>query len=99
MKMPRPSTLLKRNRKFIYQLAEKYRVRNPRVFGSIAAGTDTEESDIDILVDETPETTFFKLGGLQIELEERLGVKVDVCTPGDLPEKFRQDVINRAIAI
>lgn len=48
------------------------RARNPRIFGSVARGEDTHEIDLDLLVDPTPETTLFDLGGLQIDLEELL---------------------------
>jgi len=37
--------------------------------------------------------TLFDLGGLQIELEELLGVGVDLLTPGDLPPKFRDQIL------
>lgn len=51
--------------------------------------TDEDGSDLDLLVDPLPETTLFDLGGLQVELESRLGVPVDIRTPGDLPPQFR----------
>jgi len=38
----------------------------------------------------------FGLGGLQAELEELLGVSVDVLMPGDLPAKFRDPVLAEA---
>jgi hypothetical protein len=43
-----------------------------------------------------PGTTLFDLGGLQDELEELLGVPVDLLTPGDLPPRFRDLVIAEA---
>ena len=57
---------------------------------------DTDKSDLDILVDPLPHTTLFDLGGLQVELEQMLGVKVDVLTPLDLPIKVRADVLATA---
>lgn len=47
-------------------------------------------------MDPLPGTTLFDLGGLQIELEEMLGVPVDLLTPEDLPEKFRYQVLAQA---
>ena len=58
-------------------------------------GDDTEDSDLDLLVDTLPGTTLFDLGGLQDELEAALGVRVDVRTPGDLPERIRARVLER----
>jgi predicted nucleotidyltransferase len=55
-----------------------------------------EGSDLDILVDPLPGASLFDLGGLQVDLEELLGVPVDLVTPGDLPEKFRSQVLTEA---
>jgi len=46
-----------------------------------------------LLVDALPGATLFDLGGLQVELEELLGVPVDLLTLGDLPQKFRNQVL------
>ena len=46
--------------------------------------------------DALPGTTLFDLGGLQVELEELLGVQVDLLTPGDLPAKFWDQVLAEA---
>jgi uncharacterized protein len=51
---------------------------------------------LDLLVDVLPNTTLFDLGGLQIELEELLGVPVDLLTPGDLSPIFRDQVLAEA---
>ena len=59
-------------------------------------GSDTKESDLDILVDTTEDTTLFDLGAIRYKLRHLLGVQVDVLTPEALPEKFRQSVIAEA---
>jgi predicted nucleotidyltransferase len=64
--------------------------------GSVLHGNDTDASDLDLLVDPMPGATLFDLGGLQDELEELLGVRVDVVTPRDLPECFRAQVLAEA---
>jgi predicted nucleotidyltransferase len=69
---------------------------NPRVFGSVARGEDAEGSDLDLLVDPAPRTTLLDLAGLQIELEAKTGLKVDLLTPKSLPEKFRRRVLEEA---
>lgn len=76
--------------------ARRYRVSNPRVFGSVLRGEDTEGSDLDLLVDPMPGTTLFDLGGLQDELERLLGLRVDVRTPQELPVSFREQVLAEA---
>ena len=90
------SASLDLRRNAIRTAAARYRTANPRVFGSVVGGDDTEGSDIDLLVDPLPGTTLFDLGGLQVELEELLGVHVDLLTPGDLPSKFRDQVLTEA---
>ncbi|WP_409500511.1 nucleotidyltransferase family protein [Mannheimia glucosida] len=94
-----PSQLLKIKQKEIMAISRQFAVENLRVFGSVAKGLDTEKSDLDILVDPTPKTTMLDLCGLQMELEELLGIRVDVLTPRSLPEKFRQQVLNEARAL
>jgi uncharacterized protein len=92
----KPSIILEQRRDFIRQAAGRFRTENPRVFGSVLHGTDKEGSDLDILVDALPGATLFDLGGLQDELQETLGVNVDLLTPLDLPEKFRSRVLAEA---
>jgi predicted nucleotidyltransferase len=58
--------------------------------------TDLDGSDLELLVDALPGTTLFDLGGLHADLEELLGVKVDLLTPGDLPVKCRDPVLAEA---
>jgi predicted nucleotidyltransferase len=60
---------------------------------------DEDESDLNLLVDTLPGATLFDLGAIQIELEELLGVPVDVHTPGDLPARFRETVVCEAIPV
>ena len=88
----RPSQALKLHREAVRLAAARYRMVNPRVFGSTLRGEDREGSDLDLLVDVLPGTTLLDLGGLQDELQELLGVSVDVRTLRDLPIKFR-DVV------
>ncbi len=85
----RPSIALNHNRGAIRDTVSRFRAENVRVFGSVLSGSDKDGSDLDLLVDALPGATLFDLGGLQIELEDLLGVHVDLLTPGDLPPKFR----------
>lgn len=92
----KPSALLQQHRIPIREAASRFAVANPRVFGSVLHNQDAEGSDLDLLVDALPGTTLFDLGGLQLELEELLGIRVDLLTPGDLPLKFRDQVLAEA---
>jgi len=92
----KPSEALAAHRNEIREIVLAHRAANVRVFGSVVHGSDTEESDLDILVDTTPDTTLFDLGAIRYKLRNLLGVQVDVLTPGALPDKFRQTVISEA---
>ena len=81
------------------ECVRRYKAVNPRVFGSVVYATDGDGSDLDLLVDPLPGATLFDLGGLQVELEEMLGVKVDLLTPGDLRPEIRKRVLNEARAV
>ena len=92
----RPSEALSTHRDAVRRIVEAHRDGNPRVFGSVVHGDDTEGSDLDILIDPTPDTTLFDIGAIRHELLQLLGVPVDVLTPKALPEKFRATVLAEA---
>ena len=92
----RPSEVLPQHRETIRQLVLDAGMANPRIFGSVVRGEDQDGSDLDILVDPAPRASPLDLAGLQIEIEARTGVKVDLLTPKCLPLKFRQRVLDEA---
>lgn len=92
----KPSDALRHREETIREAVARFHVLNPRIFGSVLHGTDKDGSDLDLLVDPQPGTTLFDLGGLQVALEDMLGVPVDVVTPGDLPARIRAQVVSEA---
>ena len=56
-------------------------------------------SDLDILIDPTPETTLMDVARIQVELQRLLGVSVDVLTPRALPDAFRNHVLAEAMPV
>ena len=96
----RPSVALEANRQAIRRIVASHRATNPRVFGSVARGEDTPDSNLDILIDSIDGvTTLFGIGGMSRELKALLGVDVDVVTTGSLPEKLRANIIASAKVI
>lgn len=95
----KPSAALAAHREEIRRVVESHRACNARVFGSVVHGDDTEDSDLDILIDPTPDTTLFDIGAIRHELLQILGVPVDVLTPKALPEKFRATVLAEAVPV
>ncbi|MDI9407927.1 MAG: nucleotidyltransferase domain-containing protein [Candidatus Pacebacteria bacterium] len=92
----KPSSALQSHRASIRLIVESHRAANARIFGSVLHGLDTEESDLDILIDPTSETTMLDVAAIQIELEKLLSVSVDVLTPMALPDSFRDRVLAEA---
>jgi len=86
-----------RNRKTeILAAATRHGARNVRVFGSVARGSETSESDIDLLVDFEPERSLYDLVGLQFDIESLLGRRADVVTEGSLSVHLRERVLAEA---
>jgi len=92
----KPSEALARHREEVRAAVAARKASNPRIFGSALSRKDSDASDLDILVDPLPGATLFDLGGLQVDLEEILGVPVDLLTPGDLPSGFRATILREA---
>jgi predicted nucleotidyltransferase len=68
------------------------------LFGSQLKGTAGPDSDIDLLVEFDPDhtPTLFGIAGMEIELTDMLGRKVDLRTAGDLSRYFRDEVVRTA---
>lgn len=95
----KPSVALETKRAAIRSVVARHNALNARVFGSVVHGDDHDGSDLDILIDPTPETSLMDVARIQVELETLLGVKVDVLTPKALPDKFRHVVLAEAVPV
>jgi predicted nucleotidyltransferase len=89
----RPSILLENALVQVREVLGRYQVTNPRVFGSVARGEDTEESDVDLLITTPPGFDIFDKAMLAEALEDALGVHVDV-----VPDDARGPAVARAVA-
>ena len=91
-----PSELLHIHKDEILETMKRYPgLSNLRVVGSVARGEDTEESDIDFLVDTNQEVGLFDVGGFKEDLEEILGIKVDIIISGAHMHKYMRMLIER----
>jgi predicted nucleotidyltransferase len=70
-----------------------------RVFGSAVHGDDTEDSDLDLLVEPTSENTLMDIAKIQVEVAKLLNISVDVFTPNALPDKFRVQIMTEAVTV
>jgi uncharacterized protein len=87
---------LRSRRREILSLAARHGARDVRVFGSLARGDDRPDSDIDLLVDIEAGRSLLDIIGLEQELEELLGRRVEVLTVGGLSPYLGQHILAEA---
>ena len=96
----KPSIILQQHRDEVRRIIAAHDALNPRVFGSVARGEDTESSDLDVLVDPVEgKTSLLTLVKLKRALESVLGVSTDVLTPLSINERYRDHVLKDARSI
>jgi uncharacterized protein len=88
--------LLKERREAVVALAARHGARNPRIFGSAARGETGPESDIDLLVKMEEGRSLLDLSALVLELQDLLGVKVDVVSEEGLYWLLRRRILKEA---
>jgi uncharacterized protein len=91
------SQRLQENRDKITEIATKHGAFNVRVFGSVARGEESENSDIDFLIDyDVSKIPPWFPGGLLMDLQDLLGCKVDIVTEKGLSALIRERVLQEA---
>jgi uncharacterized protein len=95
----RPSEILPQHRETIRQLVLDAGMANPRVFGSVLRGEDTEDSDLDLLVDPAPRASLLAMEMLQSGVASVTGVKIDLRTPEEIHPKLRDNVLAEATSL
>lgn len=88
--------LLKDKRDEILQIAARHGASNVRIFGSVARGEATRDSDIDLLVELERGRSLLDHAALVIELEELLGTRVDIATERGLKADVREEILGEA---
>ncbi len=81
------------------EIRHKYHADVKGIFGSVARGEQTAESDIDILADFDEKADFFDYIGLGLFLEEVLGCRVDIVSQKSLREEIKTDILREAVYI
>ena len=95
----RPSVALASKREQILALAAARGAPRLRIFGSVARGEDHEGSDIDLLIDMPADTSLPQIVGLQHDIEDALGRRVDLCTERELHPSLRTRILSEARAL
>jgi uncharacterized protein len=83
----------------ILELAAHHGARNVRVFGSMARADTHTNSDLDLLIDVEPGRTLLDVIALEQDLEQLLGMRVEVLTEGGLSPYLRQRILAEAAAL
>ena len=90
--------ILKR-REEIIAIAKRNGATDVRIFGSVARGDTTDTSDLDLVVRFEPGRSLMDHGMLIEELQDLLGVKVDVVSEGALRDRFAIRVLKEAVPL
>ncbi len=91
--------VLEEKRDVIIKLGKKHGIDNIRVFGSAARLEDGPNSDLDLLVDIDPERSLFDLIRFKHEMEDMLGISIDVVTKNALHWTIRQAILAEAVQL
>ncbi len=85
-------------RERVAEFCRKHHIRRLSFFGSVISEHFKEDSDVDVLVEfeQGQVVGLLRLAGMEIELSEILGRKVDLRTPADLSRYFKDDVLSAA---
>jgi predicted nucleotidyltransferase len=98
MVMVTKSDILNR-REEILALAKRHGASNIRVFGSVARGDATATSDLDLIVRFEPGRSLLDQGSLLMDLQDLLGIRVDLIDEDAMRPRFRHHALQEAIAL
>ena len=78
------------------EITAQHGAHHIRIFGSIANHTGNADSDVDLLIDLDKGRSLLDLGGLQMDLQDLLGCKVDLVTEKDLHWYLKDKILQEA---
>ena len=90
---------VRRRREEIERVARRYGARDVRIFGSVARGDDSPDSDLDVLVKFEAGRSLLDLVGIQQDLEELLGCRVDVVSEGGISPHLEGRILADAVPL
>lgn len=91
-----PEEVLKEKRQAVMDLASKHGARDVRIFGSVARGESGAGSDLDLLVKMEEGRSLLDLSALTLDLQDLLGLKVDVVSEDGLYWLLRRKILREA---
>ena len=98
--MKTTNTYIRLLRKFKQHRAPEYGITRIGIFGSVARGEQTNESDVDVYFETDKKLSLFRMGGLMYDLKELFGTPVDlVHNTNRLPAMFKQQIEKEIIYV
>ncbi len=96
---PIASDTIREQREAIVRIAARHGATEVRLIGSVARGEARPDSDVDLLVTWSEDTSLLDQAALMLELESLLGRKVDIASDGWVKPSIRESVYRDAIAL
>jgi uncharacterized protein len=93
------ATILDELRRLRPELEKQYPIREIGVFGSYVRGEQREDSDLDVLVDLGHGMTLIDLAGLELDLSDALGIKVDLAMKDALKPRIEKRILAEAVLL
>ncbi len=87
------------HREAIHRIVALHKGHNPRLFGSVVNGQPGSDSDVDLLVDPLPGATLLDIVRMEQQLQRETGLPFEVTTPLALPQQWREQVVQQAVAL
>lgn len=87
------------HRNEILAIALRYGAQDIRIFGSVARGDQRDDSDLDLIVRFEPGRSLLDQGGLLMDLQDLLGVKIDVVSEKAMRPRFRENALREAVPL
>lgn len=81
------------------EIGRRYGVSNVRVFGSVARGEASQDSDLDLLIDVAPGHGYFDMAAFALDVEDLLGVFTQVVTERGLKKRLRERALAEAVTL
>ncbi|MBK8293431.1 MAG: nucleotidyltransferase family protein [Solirubrobacterales bacterium] len=98
-KSERSGALTPSQSQIVRELAERHGSRNIRVFGSRGRGEADPSSDLDLLVDMKKGSSLLDLIALKNDIEDALGIEVDLVTEAGLSRHLKDQVLREAVPL
>jgi uncharacterized protein len=86
-------------KKKIVPLLKKNKIVRAGIFGSYARGEQKKNSDIDILIKPTRKMSLFDFAGIKLEIEDKLGNKIDIVSYRAIHPKLKRQILREEIRI